>query len=203
MTAPNPVNKPPNGPRLLLGVLLRPQSAFAALARAPRPALAVAAGLMLGACWATFSAWLAADGHQPTMDRGLPMPAERYYAIAALYLVPLCLLLTGLTGAVAHGAARRLGGGGSMRATIGAVGPAYALPLLVLYLIPDMVAYAVAGRGALALMVRFALPLAVVAVTLRTVQALKAVHGLGNGRALAAALVAAVVQAVPFALLVR
>jgi len=165
--------------------------------------MALLSGLVLGVVWAGFAAWLAADGHQPTMARGLPVPADRYYATAAMYLAPLWLALTLLTAAVAHGAARMLGGSGRWRSTLSAVGPAYTLPLLVVYLIPDIVVYATVGHGGLAVVLRFGLPLAVAGVTVRTTQAVSAAHGLGIRRALVAALVAGLVQAAPFGLLIR
>ena len=203
MEAPNPVNNPRNGPRAAVGVLIRPGETFARLVADPRPGLAVGSGLVLGMIWAGFMGWLAADGHRPTMDRGLPVSAERYYAIAAIYMIPLCIGLTLLTAGVAHRVARLLGGAGGWPATLATVGPAYALPLLALYLVPDVAVYAVAGHAGLAYVLRFGLPLAVLLVALRTVGALRAAHGLSRGRAWAAALTAGVAQAIPFALLVR
>ncbi len=197
------MNRWQEGLRTTLGVLLWPTKTFERIARDPRPGAALGTGLLLGAIWAGFMSWLAAEGHRPSMTRGLPMPADQYYAVAAVYLTPLMVALTALTAGIAHGLARALGGQGSWPSTLSTVGLAYAVPLLTLYLIPDVVVYAVAGHGALALVVRFGLPLAVAVVTLRVVQALRVAHGLGRGRALAAALVAGVVQAVPFALLVR
>lgn len=189
--------------RLALGVLRRPGAAFGALASAPRPRFGLGCGALLGLAWAAFAAALAAGGHAPSVDRGLPVPADRYYATAALYLLPLWIALTALTAGVAHGTARALGGDGRWPASLGAVGSAYALPLLAVFLLPDVIAWAVAGHGALGAVMRITGPAAVLLVTIRTVQAVRAVHGLGVGRALAAALIAAVVQAVPLGLLVR
>lgn len=201
--APNPVNKPGSRWQAAWGVLARPGPTFAALAADPRPRWALSYGLLLGLGWALFAAGLAAQGHQPSMTRGLPVAPERYYGVAALYLAPLWVGLTLLTAGVAHGMARILGGRGAWPASLSAVGPAYALPLLTLWLVPDVLTWLIAGHGALGMTLRVAAPVAVVGVTVRTVQAIRAAHGLGVGRALAAALVAALAQAAPFGWLVR
>lgn len=193
----------PSSPALAAAVLFRPSRAFARLAAAPAPRFGLGCGLLLGASWAALAAGLAAGGHQPSMTRGLPVAADDYYAIAALYLTPLWVGLTALTAAVAHALARGLGGRGSMAASLGAIGAAYALPLWLAFVVPDLVVFALAGHDALGVAMRFTGPLALAWVTLRTVQAIGAVHGIGRGRACVAALVAAVVQAVPAALLVR
>lgn len=196
------MNKPHFG-TLVAGVLLRPRRAFEMLSEAPRPRFGLGCGLLLGIVWAAFAALLAADGHRPTMDRGLPVAADRYYATAALYLAPLWVGLTVLTAGIAHGMARALGGHGRWAATLSTVGAAYALPLLTVYLVPDVIAYGVGGHGALAWGVKVGLPAAALLVLVRTVGAVRASHGLGTGRAVLAALVAGVIQAIPFGLLVR
>lgn len=193
----------PSTPALAAAVLFRPARAFARLAAMPAPRFGLGCGLLLGASWAALAACLAAGGHQPSMTRGLPVAADDYYAIAALYLAPLWVGLTALTAGVAHALARGLGGRGPMAASLGAVGAAYALPLWCAFVVPDLVVFALAGHDALGAAMRFTGPLALGWVALRTVQAIGAVHGLGRGRAWVAAMVAAVVQAIPAALLVR
>lgn len=191
------------GPRAVAAVLTRPRPAFARLTAHPAPAVGLGAGALLGVSWALLAAWLAAGGHAPSMTRGLPVDAERYYATAALYLAPLWIALTALTAGAAHGAARLLGGRGDLRATLGAVGAAYALPLWVAVVIPDAIVYGLAGFDAMGVAMRVQGPIAVVWVTTLTTLALRATQGLGTGRALVAALCAAVAQAAPAALLVR
>ena len=159
--------------------------------------------MLLGATWAALAALLAAGGHQPSMGRGLPVAAEDYYATAALYLAPLGIALTVLTAATAHALSRFAGGGGPWAASLGAIGAAYALPLWFAFVLPDFVVYLVAGHDAMGIAMRVSGPIAVVWVTVRTVQAIRAVHGIRRGRALAVAIGAAVVQALPMALLVR
>lgn len=200
MTQPRPLRP---GPRALAAVLIRPRATFDRLAAHPAPALGLAAGALLGVSWALLAAWLAAGAHAPSMTRGLPVDADRYYATAALYLAPLWIGLTALTAAAAHGAARLLGGRGTLTATLGAVGAAYALPLWLAIVVPDALIYGLAGFDALAIAVRVQGPIAVVWVTVLTTLAVRATHQIGTGRALAAALCAAVVQAAPAALLVR
>lgn len=198
--SPSPALSPP---ALAAAVLFRPARAFARLAADPSPRFGLGCGLLLGATWAALAAALAAGGHRPSMTRGLPVAADDYYAIAALYLAPLWVGLTALTAAVAHAVARGLGGHGVMPASLGAIGAAYALPLWLVFVLPDVAVFALAGHAALGVAMRITGPIALGWVTVRTVQAIGAVHGIGRGRALIAALVAAVAQAVPAALLVR
>lgn len=199
-TGQHPVH---NDRERVVGVLLRPRATFARLAAHPRPWFALACALVLGLFWSGLAAGLAAQGHAPSMTRGLPVAPERYYATAALYLTPLWIGLTLLTAATAHCAARALGGRGRWAASLSTVGPAYALPLMALWLLPDVLTWLIAGHDALGATVRIAAPAAALMVTVRVVQAVRAAHGLGLGRGLAAALVAALAQAGPLALLVR
>ncbi len=200
MTDPAPLDP---GPRAVAAVLTRPRAAFSRLAAHPRPSVGLGAGALLGLSWALLAAGLAAGGHMPSMTRGLPVEADRYYATAAVYLAPLWIALTALTAGAAHGAARLLGGRGGLRAALGAVGAAYALPLWAAVVIPDGLVYGLAGFDVMGLAMRVQGPVAVVWVTTLTTLALRATHGLGTGRALVAALCAALVQAAPAALLVR
>lgn len=200
---PSAVPPPMTPPALVAAVLFHPRRAFARLAAKPSPSAGLGAGLLLGATWAALAALLAAGGHQPSMSRGLPVAAEAYYATAALYLAPLGVALTVLTAATAHELARLSGGGGAWPASLGAIGAAYALPLWVAFVLPDLAVYLLAGHDAMGMAMRVSGPIAVAWVTLRTVQAIEAVHGIRRGRALAVAIGAAVVQAIPMAWLVR
>lgn len=194
---------PPSASAIGALVLLRPTAAWAALAARPRPRLALGAGLLLGLTWAGLLAGLAAEGREPSMQRMLPVSADRYYAAAAIYVAPLCVLLTIWTAAVAHGMGRVLGGSGRWPTSLSAVGLAYALPLWLLFVVPDTAAWLIAGFEALPRVMRFTGPLAVGCVLVRCVQAMRAVHALSAPRAIAAALVAAIAQGIPAALLIR
>ncbi|MCA9541313.1 MAG: YIP1 family protein [Myxococcales bacterium] len=186
-----------------LAVLFRPGEAFARLSATPRPRLALATGLILGALLALFAALLAQAGQAPTMTRGLPVPAERYYATATWYLTPLGVALTALTAATAHAMARLLGGKGTWPATFTTVGLGYAVPLIACFVLPDIVVWLAAGHAFLGRAMRVYAPVAVALVIVRCVRALRVTHGLGRPKAIAAALVAGLVQAVPAAWLIR
>lgn len=163
----------------------------------------VAAPLVLGVAWAALMALLAAGGHRPSAAHGLPMSADRYYAVAALYLAPLCVALWWLLAAVTHRAARRLGGHADAAALRAALGPAWALPLLLALVLPDIAVYLAAGHAALATALPFYAPLAVISCAVACTRATARVTGLGAGRAFTAAAAGLLAHALPAALLIR
>lgn len=189
--------------RLAWDVLRRPTKAFTALKAHPQPIFGLTCAAALGLTWSVFAAALAIGGHHPTMTRGLPVEADVYYATAALYLTPLWIALASITARVAFVVGRRLGGTAEWLTAFGAFGPAYTLPLLVLFVVPDIIAYAAIGHGALGRVTPIFGSIALILVTARMIHAIRLVHGLSWGRATTAALAAAVVQAPIVAWLVR
>ncbi len=162
-----------------------------------------AAPLALGIAWATLMALLAAGGHRPSAAHGLPVSADRYYGVAAFYLAPLCVALWWLLAAVTHRAARRLGGHADAAALRAALGPAWALPLLLALVLPDLVVYLAAGHAALGRALPYYAPLAVLACAAACTRATARVTGLGAGRAFAAAAAGLLAHALPAASLIR
>jgi hypothetical protein len=162
------------------------------LTRSPWPgAVAVASA---GAVWAILCGLLAAGGHAPSVTL-LPIPRERYYLAQALFVVPVLLAQWALCAALAHAAARALGGRGALPATANALGLALAVPLLVIFLVPDLVAYLSMGFAALGPLVRVTAPLALIGSLVLATAAVRSTHALGTGRALAAAAAGVLAQA--------
>jgi hypothetical protein len=158
----------------------------------------------LGVAHIALYSWLAADGHQPTMTRGLLLPAEEYYAYAAFFAGPLTIALCMLVAIVAH-----LGARGaspvplSYRHAVHAFGLAYSVPLLMAYVLPELLVYGLSGFEALGPAMRVYAPIAVLWVFVLVVWGLRAVYGASTIRSITTALAAAVAQGIPAALLLR
>jgi hypothetical protein len=156
---------------------------------------AMTAVIAAGAAWAGLCAWLAADGHAPSVTL-LPIARERYYLVQAVVVIPVLLGMWGLCAVVANGVARALGGKGTLWRTLLALGPALGVPLLCCFVIPDLVAYGVWGFGALGAVVRVTGPLALVVSTVAATGAVYGEHDVSRGRAAVAAVAGVVAQAV-------
>lgn len=148
-----------------------------------------------GLVWAALCAVLAADGRAPTVAL-LPIPHDRYYAAQALFVVPVLLGQWWLASQVSWRIARRLGGTGSWAGTLGPMGWALALPLLVFFLLPDLVVYLAAGFEGLGRIVRFTAPTSLFGAVVLATRVMRRVHGLGWGRAWAAGFAGVLAQAV-------
>lgn len=168
-----------------------PRRAHARLAAAPN-ALGWGVVVLTGLAYAALFAALAAGGHAPSMTRGLPVAAADYYRVAALYVAPLLVVGAWIFGAVAT----RLAG---VRPTAG-LRVAYAAPILVLFVVPDAIALALAGHEALGQIVPVTGGLTVLAIWGHGALALKAA---GGRRAVLAAAVGLFVQALVVAPLLR
>lgn len=169
-----------------------------------RPKLWVAAAsvAVAGGCWAVLCLLLARAGHAPSATL-LPLPATSYYRWQAAFVVPLLLAQWLATAAIAHRLARALGGASRFAAIASALGPALAAPLLVVFVIPDLVVFATAGFAALAILVRATGPLLLLTTVALVTIALRAATSLSRGRAAFAAVIAVLLPAAVAALLLR
>lgn len=165
----------------------------------PHAALAV---LAAGALWSVFSLVLASQGHAPSRVL-VPIAREHYYAAQALFVLPLLALQWAVCSLVSFRSARALGGAGSFDETLRLLGFALGLPLLLLFLLPDVVCYALSGFASLGKLVRVTAPLTFVVSTWAAARGLRRVHGLSRLRALAAASVGVLAQAALGAPLLR
>ncbi|MEQ9502199.1 MAG: YIP1 family protein [Deltaproteobacteria bacterium] len=143
------------------------------------------------AVYAGFCLWIHAGGHTPSAPSPLVSPSKQYL-VQAVLLVPASLLIWGLVGATVHAVARALGGHGDRAATLAEVGRAWAAPTLVVFVLPDVVTYAVGGFEAIAKTTRLTAPLTLVLVCVLMHFAVRRTHGLSGLRA-ALAVVAGIV----------
>lgn len=112
--------------------------------------------LLASLTWSAFCLWLAADGQSPSFTL-LPVPNAHYYLFQAVVLPAVLWMLLRLHAAViAHCAG--LGTPLSSR-TADALSVSVSGPLWLLWLVPELVTYALFGFEALSAVVRFAAPL--------------------------------------------
>lgn len=154
----------------------------------------------LGAAYAAFSYLLHRAGISPRAV-WLPVDPARYYLAQTFFVGPLFFILTALYVYVV----RLLAGGA--RAPFGMafdrIAPAYAWPILFLFVVPDLSVFLAAGHGALATAMRFYGPLAPVAIVALTTGRARSLFGCSLGRAAAAALGALIVQGAAGAIALR
>jgi hypothetical protein len=158
--------------------------------------------LTCGLAWAALSAMLYADGHVPRVT-SVPIRRTDYYLWQALFVVPLLICLWLVLGLTSHGVSRLLGGPNRLRSALSVLAFTYAVPVLVLFVLPDALIYALFGFETLGRAMRFYAPLAPLATLALTALGIHIVYDLGLWRASAAALVGLVMQALPGALLLR
>ena len=184
-------------------VLRGPRVTIAGMERAsPTLGRAIAWVTSAGFGWALLCAWLALEGHAPSVTL-VPIPAESYYAAQALFVVPVVLAQYAVLGAVAHAMARALGGSGEQRDTLARLGPAFALPILLVLVIPDAVVLAAAGFDALGALVRITAPLLALTTWALATMAVRRACRLSTGRGALAALTGLIAQAALGAPLLR
>ncbi len=156
-----------------------------------------------GALSALFLAWLAFEGEAPSGPLVAPIPRESYYAWEAVFVLPLRVAMALAFAGSAHAIARKLGGRGTFEDTFDRGARALALPFLVLWLLPDVVLYATGGFERLTTGVRVVAAASSLGTLVLAVLAVRRAHALSTGRAVAAALVGLVAQAVLGAPLLR
>lgn len=176
------------------GLVTRPGQTLDRLAA--RPVLGAAATAVVGTAlvWAALCLLLGLAGHAPSRVL-LPLPRQSYYLWQAALLVPTLLVSWVILGGVCHALARAVGGGGSAPSTFACAGFAYAVPLLSLFVIPDLVAYLAFGFASLAKLVRVSGLVLVLAECALVARAVVAAHGLPWSRAVPVALAGLFAQA--------
>jgi hypothetical protein len=145
---------------------------------------------------ALFLAWLALEGEAPSGPLIAPIPRESYYAWEAVFVLPLRLAMALAFAGSAHAVARKLGGSGTFEDTFERGARALALPFVALWLLPDVALYATGGFARLTEGVRFTAAASSLGTLVLAVLAVRSAHGLSTGRAIVAALVGLVAQAV-------
>lgn len=180
---------------LFLAVLRSPRRAFADVAIRGDKREGSRSMLVLGIFHAGFSLLLHLSGHTPKV--GIPgIGRENHYQYQAIFLIPLYLMLFWIGGLVAHGMARRFSGSGSRDASLAVFGLAYAMPMLALFILPDIVVFLAFGFAAIGKAMRWYAPLAALACVWLGALGLSRAHSIGVGKAGIAALLGFVAQAV-------
>lgn len=162
----------------------------------------IASLIALGLAWSVLSAVLWLDG-APARAVVIPIEPHAYYGAQALFVGPWLALLGTTFALVAGAVARTLGGAASLRATWSSLVPVWALPLLALFVVPDLVVVLALGREHLPRAMRYYAPLAPIVISVLATRRLRALHQVTTLRAVVAALVGLLVQAAAGALLLR
>jgi hypothetical protein len=163
----------------------------------------LSAMLVLGASHAAFSLLLHVAGHAPR--RGAPgLPSHNHYLLQALFVVPLYLVLWRVGGAVAHALCRRMGGSaGAREASLAVFGVAYAVPMTLLFILPDVAVFFTLGFGAIGRAMRYYAPLAALSCVALGAAGFSRAHAILPRAALLAVLVGFVAQAALGGVLLR
>lgn len=186
----------------VLGILFRPRATLRVLAaqRSTRPGASAIA--LLGVGWTALLLLLWAGGHAPSVVL-LPIPRGDYYLAQGLAMMPLLTALWWLSSQIAHRLARAAGGTGSEGGARSALGFAYAAPMLIAHVVPELVAYLAGGFETMALVGRFTLAVAALWVLALSTAALRVTHGVRVPVALGAAFVGLLAQALVGGVVIR
>jgi hypothetical protein len=158
--------------------------------------------LAAGGAWALLCAALAIAGHSPSVAV-VPIPREHYYAAQAVFVVPLLLVSWLLCSTIAERVGRFLGGQGGFVPAANGIAPALALPLIVVFVVPDAIAWALLGFDGLGAVVRVTGPLSFLAMLVLATMAVRAASSLSYGRAFVAAFAGVFVQGALAGVLLR
>lgn len=186
---------------LFVGILIRPLDTLMDVGDDDTVHGGVAVGLA-GVLWTLLSSWLALDGQKPSGPT-LLVGAEHHYLVQAALLLPLLLVAWKLFGFFTAQLARRLGGEGDGRALEAALGLTLGVPLLVLFVIPDLVMYAVGGFLELGFLLPLTGPVTALWIALLSVSAVRAIAALSWSRAFAASALGFLPAALLLGLFVR
>lgn len=186
----------------IVGVLVTPAATLRALSAQPthRPGGSAVALLAIG--WSVLLLLLWSGGHGPSVVL-LPIERESYYLLQGLVMMPLLTGLWWLSSEIAHRLAVRADGQGSEAGTRSALGFAYAAPMLIAHVLPELVAYLVGGFETMALVGRITLGLASLWVWALSAAALRIAHGVRVPVAIGASFVGLFVQALAGGVIIR
>ena len=192
-----------NFARDLVGVIFYPTAFCVRTLERPSLLSGFSVPFILGLTYSVFFTLLAIGGHQPSNTTGLPFDAETYYHTAAWYMPVLFPALVFLIAGICHGWSRMNGQNRAFSLSVHLFGFAYSAPLLLFYVLPDLMVYLVMGHAELGRFTLFYAPVAVILVIIRMHNLL--VAGLGASRQAArfVTFLAGVAQAFPASLLIR
>lgn len=183
-------------------VLLRPGPTLRVLAADPSARSGASAVAVLGIAWSALLIALWSGGHAPSFVL-LPIAREHYYALQALAMLPVLTALWWLCSEIAHRICARAGGSGSEGGVRTALGFAYAAPMLLAHILPELAAYAAGGFDVMAHVGRVSLGVAALWVWCLSAAALRIAHGVRLTVALGASFAGLFAQALAGALIIR
>lgn len=186
----------------LFATVFSPADQFRRMRQQPHPGAGFEAVLLMGVALGLFDLYLWREGHFPSVKGG-PVPDGDFYLHQAMYVVPVVLVSWALYVMVARMLAGLLGGKGSSRAMMGALGLAFAVPVLVAFILPDIVVYARKGHGAMGGMMKYYAPVCLLWLIALGTVAVKEVEGIGGERAFVVAALALMAALGPVALFIR
>ena len=185
-----------------MGTLLSPGPTFRRLAESPRGRGASPIWI-LGAAWSLLSLCLAVQGRQPSGPAGPPFPAESYYFWQTLFLPPLLYGLWRFLTWTTASLARSLGGEGDPDALGNVLGYAYAVPVLVSLVLPDLWILLFWGFERLSRAMMYYAPVTLIWTLVLCTLGVRTVFGLSWVRAVTAALGGLMAQAMLGAVWIR
>ena len=157
-----------------------------------------AAMLVLGVAHGAFSLLLYLSGHAPRF--GVPgLARSHHYLLQAFFAVPLFLLLWWVGGSVAHAVARRVappGGEDKRAASLAVFGVAYAVPMTLLFIVPDIAVHLAFGFSAIGKAMRYYAPLAALGCLALGTMGFSRAHHLSTRAALLSAFAGFLVQGI-------
>lgn len=164
---------------------------------------AIASVGALGICHTILLLQLAADGHQPSSAKMLPTEAGNYYQLAAYYISALYFVLWGIfTGTI-----RQLIPAEKQRQNSRQlwtqVGCAYAIPLTMCMIVPEIIVYQLWGHAALKYTFLIGGLITVILQNTLITISVKRLHSVSTTRALGVTLVGYFCQALPATMLIR
>lgn len=174
-------------------VFLHPRAAIADIAARGQVRDGIAAMLVLGVLHAGFSLALYLAGHAPKIGT-LGFDRGNHYLVQAVFVLPLYTVLSWIGGRIAHAIALRLLGSGSREASLAVFGVAYALPMIVFFLIPDIFVFGLFGFAAIGKAMRWYAPIAAITCVWLGAVGFSRAHNLTMGRAALAVFIGFVAQ---------
>lgn len=177
----------------VIDTALGPSELFRRMGKQPRPGVGLEATVLASGLLAAFSFLLYANDYMPSFT-GNGLNRREYYLYQAGFVVPLMVGCWLLYVAISHFVARLFGGKGSARALMGALGLSWSVPVLLAYVVPELVVYFSRGFDHLSTGLKYYGPLCVLWGLILGVLAVKEVERIGTAGAVIAAVLGFGVQ---------
>lgn len=144
---------------------------------------AIYIGLTASLLYSFFVLTMYLDGHAPTRPGAL-IPQTDPYLWQALFTLPWLFLTLLVFASLTHGLVARHATSRPFRQTLSSCALAFSSPLLLTFVIPETITYALAGHEALSTAIRFTGPITLLLWLVLTYRMLRRLHDLSWRRAL-------------------